>query len=281
MNDLTILSLGAGVQSTTVALMAAARLIEPMPDAAIFADTGWEPRGVYDNLRWLTTELPYPVKVVSARRTIRQDIIDGVNSTGQPFLTIPARIINPDGSKGLSRRQCTAEYKIRPITQGIRSLLGVAPKERVDNNVRVEEWFGISTDEAIRMRDSKFHYIDNRYPLIELNMSRNDCLAWLRQHYPDQATPRSACVGCPFRTNEEWIHLRDDDPDGFQDAVDIDYLIREPDYPDATIGTPYLHSSYKPLDIAVAEYEEHKAANPTFMDFDAGFGEECEGMCGV
>lgn len=48
-----IISLGAGVQSTTMALMAAHGAITPMPDCAIFADTGWEPIAVYDHLRWL------------------------------------------------------------------------------------------------------------------------------------------------------------------------------------------------------------------------------------
>lgn len=38
---LRILSLGAGVQSTTMALMAAHGEIGPMPDCAIFADTQW------------------------------------------------------------------------------------------------------------------------------------------------------------------------------------------------------------------------------------------------
>jgi hypothetical protein len=45
-----ILSLGAGVQSTTMALMAAVGEIADKPDAAIFADTGWEPKAVYDHL---------------------------------------------------------------------------------------------------------------------------------------------------------------------------------------------------------------------------------------
>ncbi|WP_171177628.1 hypothetical protein [Ruegeria sp. HKCCD8929] len=38
--DLRVFSLGAGVQSTTLSLMAAHGEIGPMPDAAIFADTG-------------------------------------------------------------------------------------------------------------------------------------------------------------------------------------------------------------------------------------------------
>ena len=52
-----ILSLGAGVQSSTLALMAARGDIKP-PKAAIFADTGWEPAKVYDYLEWLEEQLP-------------------------------------------------------------------------------------------------------------------------------------------------------------------------------------------------------------------------------
>lgn len=46
---LRVLSLGAGVQSTTLALMAAHGEFEQMPDCAIFADTGWEPRATRPN----------------------------------------------------------------------------------------------------------------------------------------------------------------------------------------------------------------------------------------
>ena len=44
-----VISLGAGVQSTTMALMAAQGEIGPMPDCAIFADTQGEPRKVYEH----------------------------------------------------------------------------------------------------------------------------------------------------------------------------------------------------------------------------------------
>jgi len=50
---LRVLSLGAGVQSTTLALMAAHGIIGPMPDCAVFADTGWKPQAVYRHLAWL------------------------------------------------------------------------------------------------------------------------------------------------------------------------------------------------------------------------------------
>jgi len=59
------ISLGAGVQSSTMALMAAHAEITPMPEAAIFADTQDEPKSVYRWLEWLTGKLPFPVHIVT------------------------------------------------------------------------------------------------------------------------------------------------------------------------------------------------------------------------
>lgn len=65
---LRALSLGAGVQSTTMALTAAHGEIGPMPTCAIFADTCWELKAVYDHFEWLMSGnvLPFPVHIVSA-----------------------------------------------------------------------------------------------------------------------------------------------------------------------------------------------------------------------
>ena len=103
---LRVLSLGAGVQSTTLALMAAHGAIGPMPDCAIFADTGWEPQAVYDHLAWLRSPnvLPFPVHVVKAG-DIRADLL---------------RV-----SLGMIRRQCTKDYKIVPIRREVRALAGL------------------------------------------------------------------------------------------------------------------------------------------------------------
>lgn len=47
-----ILSLGAGVQSSTIALMAERGETDPI-DAAVFADTQAEPAGVYVRTLWM------------------------------------------------------------------------------------------------------------------------------------------------------------------------------------------------------------------------------------
>src|SRR5580765_8186785 len=88
LSSLRVISLGAGVQSTTMALMAAHGEITPMPDCAIFADTQWEPQAVYDHLRWLSSPnvLPFPVHAVTAGN-LRQDIMNR-SKTGQLNLFI-------------------------------------------------------------------------------------------------------------------------------------------------------------------------------------------------
>ena len=51
-----VLSLGAGVRSSTVLLMSYHGEL-PLLDAAIFADTQWEPKAVYEHLEWLKQEV--------------------------------------------------------------------------------------------------------------------------------------------------------------------------------------------------------------------------------
>jgi hypothetical protein len=65
---LRVLSLGAGVQSSTCLLMSLAGEL-PRLDAAVFADTGWEPKAVYahlDRLEATATAGGIPVYRVSA-----------------------------------------------------------------------------------------------------------------------------------------------------------------------------------------------------------------------
>ena len=96
---LRVLSLGAGVQSTTLARMATHGEIGPMPDCAIFSDTGWEPTAVYEHLAWLMSPhvLTFPIHIVSAGN-IRDDLIAGAQ--GARWASIPAftRNVTPAGT---------------------------------------------------------------------------------------------------------------------------------------------------------------------------------------
>ncbi len=195
--ELTVISLGGGVQSSTLALMAKDGLIRPMPDYAVFADTGWEPQAVYDHLDWLSGQLPFPVHRVGTSN-IREDILNGTNSTGQQFSTLPAYIRSHTGRPGIARRQCTREYKLAPIELELRDLLGLGFRQPIDKGMFVELWIGISRDEIIRMKPSRQRWVDHRWPLIDLGMTRQDCIAWFAEKYLNRTLPRSGLHRLPL-----------------------------------------------------------------------------------
>jgi hypothetical protein len=169
---LRLISLGAGVQSTTLALMAAHGEIGPMPDAAIFADTGAEPKAVYNYLEWLMSGnvLPFPVHVVSVGN-IKADITNADRGKRTRFAAVPffLKSVDPQFRDGMGRRQCTREYKIDPLRKKQRELLGYKPRERIPPK-SVEVWIGISWDEQQRMKDAPEAWQVNRWPLIEKEM---------------------------------------------------------------------------------------------------------------
>lgn len=264
--DLVVLSMGAGVQSTAMLLMAEQGELKPKPDIVIFADTGWEPKYVYDHLNWLESKVSIPIKRVS-RGNIRADALDKEKSR---FATMPLFVKSPDGKPGILRRQCTREYKIEPITKAIRTHLGLKPRQRVPKGVWVEQWMGISVDELVRAKDNRLPWITNRFPLIERNMTRWDCQLWLRRNgYP--TVERSACIGCPYHNNTYWRLLRDEHPDEWQDAIEFDRAVRND--LDNVDGEPYLHRSLVPLD--EADLGDVPGQGELFS------WEECEGMCGL
>ena len=266
--ELTVLSLGGGVQSSVAALMAADGLLRPRPDFAIFADTGWEPDGVYRHLEWLRDVLPFPVK-----RVQRGDLLAGVNSTGQRFSSVPVFVKSLSGKAGIARRQCTREYKLSPIEAELRDLLGLGYRQAVPDGVYVELWIGISTDEAaLRMKASRERWIEHRWPLVELGYSRDDCRAWFAERWPGRVLPRSACIGCPYHTDAEWAEMKRGDPRSWADAIFVDDALRAEGRADRFAGEVYLHQSLTPLS-AIAFGDEPEQGEL--------FDVECEGMCGV
>jgi|TARA_R110000823_G_scaffold251354_1_gene374253 hypothetical protein len=247
-----IISLGAGVQSTTLALLAHHREIEP-PDYAVFSDTGWEPEAVYKHLDWLESYLNFPVVRVSAGNLKKNLLDDTREFVAVPFFT---------SNGGMGRRQCTYEYKIRPLQKFCK------PHASKGNPVISE--IGISTDEWTRMKPSRVKYIENTWPLIDLNMSRNGCKDWLKDK-GYIVPPKSSCLGCPFHNDELWRDIKIDSPEEFEETCKVDDAIR--DMPKSN-HQQFMHRSCKPLrDVDLRTMEEMGQLN--FFD------DECEGMCGL
>ncbi len=271
---LNILSLGAGVQSSTMALMAARGEITPMPDAAIFADTGAEPLAVYNWLYQLEEKLPFPVYRVTggdlrAESLTLKNSKDGNGSYVRNV--VPAFTMNPDGTKGMLLRKCTTDFKIAPIKRKQRELMKLAGAKDII------VWIGISLDEADRMKPSRVKYAKNRWPLVDMGMTRLHCLEWMQKNgYPQP--PKSACTFCPYHSDSQRAELKNHDPVGFKDAVEFEKewnsVVLTDKRPSQTQGIIYLHRSCKPLD--QVDFRSAEDAGQMTM-----FGNECEGMCGV
>lgn len=284
-----VLSFGAGVQSTTLLLLSCEGLL-PKLDHVIFADTQWEPAAVYRHLDWCRDHAARHGITIDVRSAgnLREDLIEfwgpkRASAVGKRYASIPVFVRNPDGSKGIVRRQCTSEYKINVIERYQRDILGLVPRQRWPLEPALTSWIGISTDEAQRMKRSIRPAVKIWHPLIEADdiakrhtgrlfadgWSRQDCLDWLESRgYP--RPPKSACIGCPFHSNAEWQALT---PKEFADAVEVDRLIRSADADRrGLVGSIFLHSSLVPLsDVKFA----------TAADNDIGFEDECGGVCGV
>ena len=276
----SILSLGAGVQSSALALMSE-KGEAPKVDCAIFADTGAEPQGVYEWLSWLEKQVSFPVHRVKEKegltKSLEASATTGARTANAPFYAkmgdykdMGGSLVQVSEREGMLRRTCTHEFKIKPIEIKIREILGVAPGRRVPKGITVNSMQGISLDEIQRMKESPRYWSVFTYPLVDMRLTRHDCKLWMtRNGYPEP--PRSACVYCPYHSNNEWRHLRDNDPQGWKEAIRVDELIRSGHQ--ETDAKLYVHQSLKPL----AEVD---------LRTDEDFGQmtflgECDGMCGV
>jgi len=265
------LSLGAGVQSSAMyALCTIGDL--PRPKQAIFADTGCEPRAVYEWLQKLEAwgeKYNGPPIVKVTKGDLFMD-----HFVGTRVSMIPAYVINDRGGVGRLRRQCTRDYKLVPLARQMREAMGVSWKGPCRHVATV--MIGISKDEEFRARNAKppsdkSDWQRRTYPLLDLNLTRTDCKE-ITQIVGMGIPPKSACIICPYHSDISWLQVKRDKED-WETAVWFDYQIRDwyKTGRAGITGPMYLHQTCKPLDKIKFEYDD---TNP-------GLSEECLGICGV
>ena len=261
----SVISLGAGVQSTALYVCAELGLYGvPRADFAVFADVGDEPAWVYEQVERLRAWGTIPIHTATAGQ-LSHEIGRRLRGERRSIATIPAFTDKGNGKVGILPRNCTRDFKIRPISRKIREVYGLPRGGRV--KIGVQQLLGISTDEADRMKPSRVKWLTTAFPLIEANLSRTDCLRIVED--AGLGTPRkSACVFCPYHGDAAWADLKTNHPDEFAKAVAFDAMIR--DSRAARIEFPvYLHRSLQPL------------AEVTFSQSRDTFSNECAGVCGV
>ena len=255
--NVTVQSYGAGVQSRAMLHMSINGDL-PKPDRIIFADTQAEPQAVYQAVE---EDQEHAKRAGIPFDTVTNGDLNATDKWGG--VTIPAHTLNPrTGSKGMLRRQCTHLFKVRPIRRHLRAL----------GATRATIHLGITTDEATRMKPSNVQWITHSYPLIDRNLSREDCDAYLQRL--GIAAVKSACVFCPYRSNYGWAKIRAN-PSDWKAAIAYDEQLRDK-RPEG--GELFVHPDRVPL--REAQVPDLASMIPLFDDH-GGFGNECEGHCGV
>lgn len=222
-------SSGGGIQSTAIAVLICQGKL-PRPDLSLMVDCGYESARTYDYIRDVTipkmAEAGVTFHLVPSTRFTAVELMskDG-------HCNLPAFRKNPDGSVSHLSTHCNGVWKNYVTRKFVR-----------ENGIdRFVQWLGISTDEVRRSRKSSGRqYIELRYPLIELGLSREDCVKLIR----DAGWPvpiRTSCFMCPQRTMFEWLRLKVECPEDFEKACRIEDQIREID------PNVFLTSKCRPL----------------------------------
>lgn len=249
-----VISLGWGVQSWTLAAMAALGEIEPV-DLIVHADTTHEASWTYSFAeKWTPWLEERGLKVVTVKPDPKKQ--KAFDEYGGVF--IPAYTFSAKGNAQLNR-QCTGDWKIAPMRRHF---------QKIRNGKPIEMWLGITTDEIQRVKTSDVKYIQNRWPLIEKNMSRNDCVAWLINQGLE-VPGRSSCTFCPYHNTENWKAIMTSETDR-KEAVEHDEAIRK-------VRPPFdlfVHPSRQPLTEIDFRTAEEKGQLSLWDN-------ECDGICGV
>lgn len=318
MKEFHILNLGAGVQSTALYLMSLRKEFGiPWFDYAIFADTGDEPQDVYRHVEWLQslngpkilirnaklrdpeTTKEFDQKIAEgwspSNETIRDqflgrigdDLINGGSGRSRGtkrFASIPAYTVSKTTQAvGLTRRQCTKEYKTEVIEKCVRQdIFGLKPKERIAGRYFSHTYLGLSAEETRRVKNNMAIFERMKkwqkvhFPLWSMGWHRAMIKDWLKDKVPHE-TPRSACTFCPFHDNAEWQRIKAS-PVDWERACHIDDMLRQGAHAAQNmVGTLYVHRSCVPLRDAVLTTDESETHELAFSGVAAT---DCTGFCG-
>jgi hypothetical protein len=183
----------------------------------------------------------------------------------------------------MTRRQCTQDYKLDVIYRKVRELAGIKRKSPGPTTVVVEQLIGISLDEAHRMKDARFRWIQNVYPLVDLGITREACRQKL-ESWGWTNVPKSACTFCPYHNDEMWLDMKRHDPESWADAVAVDAALRTDQGVAGFRGEAFLHECRIPLtevDLEARVLRPKRTKQGKLLFSGSAFGNECEGMCGV
>lgn len=269
------MSFGGGVQSTAMAYLCINKHPDLMrvsggelPSMFLFADTGDEPKAVYEHVERVFADLR--AAGFECKTTAKGPKLS--TTLERARLDIPLWVVSKSGKRAPTRRVCTFDWKVTPLDRAAKKHFKIDLR-RSGEPPMIAQWLGISLDEVQRCRNSTDvwrHYI---YPLVAMKWTRTDCVNYLTSL--GITAPKSACTFCPFRSDELWASLPEDElAEVMKLERDIERMYEEKrGYFGKVQSLPTFHKTGIPI-------REKPWVKPD-SDGTSGFDNECAGICGV
>lgn len=224
----TVWSCGGGVQSTAIALMILQGRL-PKPDYALITDCGWEKTSTWEYIH--KTTIPRLAEAGIQLNIVKTtDYGDNAILDPSGHVRMPCFKRGPDGQAIRFDTRCSGGWKTAVAKRWVRQQ-GIG---------RAHNWIGISADESHRVRLSDRKWIEYRYPLVDLGVTRQDCLDMIGEAgWP--RPPRTSCYFCPQQDDRSWQRTKRDYPEDWARAIEVEERIH------AVEADVYLHHSLVPL----------------------------------
>jgi hypothetical protein len=197
---LTVLSLGAGVNSTALLVLKAQGKVNF--DFALFADTGNENPETYEYLENV-------IKPFCQKNNIDLEIIKRENNN---YETLKDWCVNHKLIPSRKFGACRDKFKITVIRKYLKKYYPFVYK-----NKEIETLIGFCVGEEGRRQGYVGITQNYRFPLMELGLDRRGCVRVIRE--AGLPIPvKSGCTFCPHQPLESWIALYNKHPELFAEA---------------------------------------------------------------
>lgn len=231
-----ILSCGAGMQSTALALMSCENKTKgdnrhplvPIYDAILFCDLGEEPYWVYDQVYFIQcacewADIPFYI----LESNLHSHYIEKFGKSR--VVSIPFWSVDEEGKKGKMMRNCTLEFKIDIMQKFVRQeLLGYKKGARTKpEDLKAHEMhLGFSIEESKRCKENPHKMFVNKFPLCDMNLERKDNYAYTKDVWGLE-TKASACNFCPFHRNYFFKYLKNNCEEQYEKLLEFDEMLEE------------------------------------------------------
>ena len=221
-DELRIVSFGGGVQSTALLVLASRGQIDFQ--TFVFANVGDDSENPATLVYVRDVAMPFARQHGIAIYELHRWRKDGTIETllmrlyrSKRSMTIPVRM---SGSFGFMRRNCTHDFKILRIEKWCKKHGATAAHPAITA-------IGISLDEAHRANSNHESLFQTKvYPLLDLRLTRDDCAAIIGDAGLP-VPPKSSCWFCPYHTNGAWQAMREQQPEQFRRAVELEAMLSQ------------------------------------------------------